>query len=580
MILVLLANGFEEIEALTTVDILRRAGLDVKTVGIDSVTEIGSHNISVVCDDSPEGIEASGLLNKVTMAIFPGGMPGSVNLDASTFTDKVIEAVINNGGRLAAICAAPLVLGRRGLLKGRKATCYPGFENELIGATVVDKSVVTDGSITTARGMGVALDFALELVSLLKDKETASRIASEICMKGKRSASGAKVENESPKLPVFDSEELNETAQRISDALCQLKIKASIVDAKQGARYTRYTIAPNNETNTKKLLANRDDIALLIEAQNIRMTCPTEDLTVFLELPRKKGDIVPLDGILQSDEFLNAKSPLSVCIGRDFDGAPVICDLAKLPHLLIGGATGMGKSLFIHSLIKSICTKSNPDQVRFILIDPKWVEFSMYRDLPHLLTPIIYDPKQAVGALCWAVEETDRRYTLMIERDARNIDAYNEAVGAENALPKIVIIIDELADLMLQVRKEAESYITRIVQKARAAGIHIIIATQRPSPNVITGIIKANIPSRISMRVMSHKDSITVLDTAGAERLLGSGDALFMQIGTSMPRRVQTPYLSNQDISDISYAKNDGVINIDTEAITEKINELAGRLFN
>lgn len=586
MIIVLLADGFEEIEALTPVDILRRAGLNVKTVGISGRAPTGAHGISVICDATPEEID----LSAVTMAIFPGGMPGATNLDASPFTNRVIDAVTKNGGRLAAICAAPLVFGRRGLLQGKRATCYPGFEKELWGATVENADVVTDGSITTARGMGVALAFAEELVKLCLGKEKADELSSTLCkstlslptmeFEAKEEPSADEEKAEAPDSPhrsdeqnnapdysdyVFpsldylapDSEEIGEPEEEIQknaniilETMSDFGISAEIVGYDKGNRVTRYEILPKKGTKVSGILNVNDDITLSLRVDGTRMEAPIPGRgTIGLEVPNKKPTVARLRNLLETKEFKGLSSTTAVAIGRDISGEAVLGDIAKMPHLLIGGATGMGKSVAINSLIVSLLYKARPDQVKLIMIDPKQVEFTYYKDLPHLLTPIITDPKEAAAALKWLVKEMDYRYRLLERLSVRNIDAYNQAIKEKTPyyapLPKIVVIIDELADLMLQVKEPTESNIVRIAQKARAAGIYLVLGTQRPSVNVITGVIKANIPSRLCCKVSSSVDSKVMLDTSGAERLLGKGDALYMPAGALKPMRIQIAYVSD-----------------------------------
>ena len=584
MIVVLLANGFEEIEALTPVDMLRRAGLDVKTVGISGKTATGSHGISVVCDALPEEID----LSKVTMAIFPGGMPGATNLDSSEFTDKIISAVINNGGHLAAICAAPLVFGRRGLLDGKKATCYPGFENELVGATYTDCAYVTDGNITTAKAMGAALDFAEELISICLNKEKAEEVSSSIYRSSPAPSSDDGIDDDfiaklnallsSPKeekkpdctaeigeipfvrpdysnysVPPIDllaqaeevdtneiESEIASRTEEINNLFASFNVSASVVSAKRGPRITRYDVMPTNGTKVNKILNLIDDIALCLGVSSIRAEAPVPgDAIVGIEVPNKSSKPIRLREIIDTEEFKNAESPTTVAIGADISGDPIIYDIAKMPHMLIGGAVGMGKSVFINSLITSLIYKASPDEVKMVLIDPKHVELTPFKNIPHLLMPILHDPRESVAALKWISGEMERRYALMQQQEVRNIQTYNEKVGKESALPRIVIIIDEFADLMLQVKSQIEPLVVRLAQKARAAGIYLVIATQRPSSDVITGIIKANIPTRIAFKVVSHIDSRTMIDCKGAEKLLGRGDALFAPLGYTTPRRVQ-----------------------------------------
>lgn len=595
MIIVLLADGFEEIEALTPVDMLRRAGLDVKTVGISGRAPTGAHGISVVCDATPDEID----LSKVTMAIFPGGMPGATNLDRSEYTDKVISAVTNNGGHLAAICAAPLIFGKRGLLIGKAATCYPGFENELKGANLTDCGCVTDGNITTAKAMGSALDFAEELIKICKSKEDADKVSGSIYRSEKATVKVKKEEKEevvftladflakmeaedeepavekldftapdytSYTLPPIDlltpdgatdeashEEEIKETADTIIAAMAKFGIYARIVNAERGPRVTRYELIPEKNTSIRKIVNFADDVALVLGVEAIRAEAPLPgNNTVFFEVPNANPSIVRLRGIIESEEFENTESLTTAAIGRDISGKRIIHPIERMPHLLVGGSTGMGKSVLINSMLISALYKARPDQLKLILIDPKQVEYIPFKNLPHLLMPVITDPKKAVGALKWAQEEMERRYSLLSNTSARNIDGYNKTVAESEALPRILIVIDEFADLMLQVKNPIEELVMRLAQKARAAGIHLIISTQRPSTSVITGVIKANIPSRIACRVPSYVDSKTLLDVSGAEKLLGRGDALFTAIGSTKPQRIQCAYVSDREVEAVT----------------------------
>ena len=546
MIAVMIADGFEEIEALTPVDLLRRAGLDVRTVAVGSKVAVGSHGIAIVCDMTADEVK----LDELTMVVFPGGMPGSLNLDASPYTDKFIEAVTKNGGKLAAICAAPLVLGRRGLLEGKRATCYPGFENELKGATVAGVSVVTDGNITTANGMEAALPFAQELVRVILAKPA------------------EKSENEDFVFPSIEllhkAEEIGEDAnaeiaecsQTLTRLFEQFGAPITIENVERGPRITRYEVVPAPGVRAQKILNLCDDIALNLATMGIRMQAPIPGkCAIGIEIPNKKPRTVFLRELLEAEEFKNEKSPTFACIGKDITDAPVFADIAKMPHMLIAGAAGMGKSVCIHSIITSILYKATPDEVKFILIDPKAVEFTVYAGLPHLLVPVVTDAKQAAGALTWAISEMNRRYELMAKHEVRNLDAYNNIAREKpeigDPLPKIIIVIDELADLMMQMKKPIEDLVMAIAQKARAAGIHLIIGTQRPSVDVISGVIKANVPSRISCRVTTSVDSRVILDMTGAEKLLHNGDMLFWPIGSTAPKRVQGAFVSFTESSDI-----------------------------
>lgn len=595
MIIVLLADGFEEIEALTPVDMLRRAGFDVKTVGISGRTPTGAHGISVLCDALPEEID----LSKVTMAIFPGGMPGAANLDKSEFTDKVISEVTKNGGHLAAICAAPLIFGRRGLLDGKHATCYPGFENELGGAKIMDTGCVTEGNITTAKAMGCAIDFAEELISICKGKEKAKEISSAIYRSIPTDVTkvmsldeffsreydhiddpdeDAAPEEVNEKIPFTtpdysdyttpptdflacdepcDTEsvekEIRETSEKIVKILADFGILVSVEAIDRGPRVTRYNVVPTKSTKVTKILALADDISICLGVANVRIAVPIPGCNgIGIEVPNKTPSLVRFRGLIEAEEFINSKFDLPVTIGVDTIGSPIFADIAKMPHLLIGGATGMGKSVCINSFIASILYKASPDKVKLLLIDPKQVEFTDFKDVPHLIMPIVYGAKESAAALLWVIKEMERRYDLLSGHNARNIETYNEKVDKASKLPRIVVIIDEFADLMLQVREPVETYITRIAQKSRAVGIHLIIGTQRPSVNVITGIIKANIPSRISFKVASQVDSKVLLDMGGAERLLGRGDGLYAPIGSPMPQRIQAAFISTGEVESLT----------------------------
>lgn len=360
--------------------------------------------------------------------------------------------------------------------------------------------------------------------------------------------------------------EIQENADKLIETLASFGVTASIKGVDRGPRITRYEVVPAKGVKVSSILNLQDDIALNLAAGSIRMEAPIPGKSaVGIEIPNKKSSIVRLRDLLETPDFESNKSKTFVCIGRDVAGQPVFGDLAKMPHLLIAGATGMGKSVCINALLISVLYKARPDEVKLIMIDPKQVEFTMYNGIPHLLVPVVSDPKQAAGALMWAVEEMERRYNLLNPLCVRNIEAYNEKVTADPSLgepmPKIIIVIDEFADLMLQVKDPVEQLVTRIAQKARAAGIHLVIGTQRPSVNVITGVIKANVPSRISCKVMSNVDSKTVLDSAGAEKLLDKGDALYAPAGSPKPHRLQCAFVADGEVENImNYLKqnNDG----------------------
>ena len=350
--------------------------------------------------------------------------------------------------------------------------------------------------------------------------------------------------------------ENDENAERLLDTLSSFNVTASIKGVDRGPRITRYEVVPAKGVKVSSIMNLQDDIALSLAADGIRMEAPIPGKSaVGVEIPNKHSTTVRLRELLESEEFKNEKSKTAICIGKDVAGQPVINDISKMPHLLIAGATGMGKSVCINSLLISILYKARPDEVKLIMIDPKQVEFTMYNGIPHLLIPVVSDAKQAAGALMWAVDEMEKRFTQLNSACVRNIDGYNEKVAEDPSIgepmSKIIIVIDEFADLMLQVKDPVESLVMRIAQKARAAGIHLIIGTQRPSTNVITGTIKANIPSRMSCKVASNVDSRTVLDSVGAEKLLNRGDMLFAYAGAIKPLRVQGAFVSDGEVQNI-----------------------------
>ena len=352
------------------------------------------------------------------------------------------------------------------------------------------------------------------------------------------------------------AEEIAENGEKLIDALAQFDVRASIKSVDRGPRITRYEIVPARGVRVSKVIGLFDDIALNLAAEGIRMEAPIPGKSAIgVEIPNKHPSTVFLRDLLESDEFVNESSKTFACFGKDVTGNPVFGDIAKMPHMLVAGATGMGKSVCINSILISILYKARPDEVKFIMIDPKTVEFTMYNGIPHLLVPVVTDAKQAAGALMWAIDEMNRRYELMAKHEVRKLDSYNDIVRENpslgEVLPKIIIVIDELNDLMQQVRRPVEGLITNITQKARAAGIHMIIGTQRPSVDVITGVIKANVPSRVSCKVTSFTDSKTILDQAGAEKLLDKGDMLFAPVGKPKPIRVQGAFVADSEVEKI-----------------------------
>ena len=357
--------------------------------------------------------------------------------------------------------------------------------------------------------------------------------------------------------------ELTESSQRLVDTLQSFGIEAQIINIVRGPSVTRFELTIERGVKFSRITALSDDIALSLGAVSVRIAPIPDKVAIGIEVPNKTTATVSIREVIGSRAFQSSGSRLSFAVGKDITGAAVIGDIAKMPHMLIAGTTGSGKSVCINSLLISLLYKSTPEEVRLIMVDPKMVELGNYNGIPHLLIPVVTDPKKASGALNWAVGEMERRYKLFAENQVRNLVGYNdvmrqkkaEAAEAEggtpeayNVLPQIVIVIDELADLMMVAAKEVETSICRIAQKARAAGMHLVVATQRPSADVITGIMKANIPSRVAFAVASQIESRIILDTTGAEKLIGKGDMLYAPLGEGKPQRVQGCFISNDEI--------------------------------
>ena len=345
-----------------------------------------------------------------------------------------------------------------------------------------------------------------------------------------------------------NSNEVAYNAMRLEDVLSSFGISAKVVNATQGPTVTRYEIEPAQGVKVSRIVNLTDDIALNLAAQHIRMEAPIPGKSAIgIEVPNTKTEAVHLRDVLDCSDFKDARGGIPVGLGKDIAGKPVITDLAKMPHLLVAGTTGSGKSVCVNTLISSILFSRKPEEVKLLLIDPKMVELSVYNGIPHLMAPVVTDMKKAAAVLRWAVREMEARYKAFAASGKRDIKSYNEA-HPKSAMPLIVLIIDELADLMMTAPDDIEESISRLAQMARAAGIHMVLATQRPSVNVITGSIKANVPSRISFAVGSQIDSRTILDMAGAEKLLGKGDMLFSPIGANKPIRVQGAFISDDEV--------------------------------
>ena len=382
-------------------------------------------------------------------------------------------------------------------------------------------------------------------------------------------------------------EVLKETAMRLQQTLNLFGVKVTITDISQGPAVTRYELLPEPGTKVSKILSLQDDIKLNLAATDVRIEAPIPGKSAIgIEVPNKENSPVALRDLLENKKFKEFPSNIAFAVGKDISGETIVADIAKMPHMLIAGSTGSGKSVCINTLIMSILYKAHPDDVKLILVDPKVVELSMYNGIPHLLIPVVTDPKKASGALNWAVSEMMDRYAKFADCNVKDIKGYNQKLetmrerGEENVpnnMPQIVFIVDELADLMMIAGHEVEEAICRLAQLARAAGIHLVIATQRPSVDVITGLIKANMPSRIAFAVSSGVDSRTILDMNGAEKLLGKGDMLFFPQGLSKPIRVQGAFVSEKEVADVvDFLKNQAIGNVYSEEIEEKMKSLVG----
>ena len=368
---------------------------------------------------------------------------------------------------------------------------------------------------------------------------------------------------------------LTDTATKLQKTLYSFGVSAKVENVSVGPAITRYELKPAEGVRVSKIANLADDIALNLAAETIRIEAPIPGKqAVGIEVPNKEKQAVHLREVLESEEFENSESKLTIALGKDVAGNTQLADIAKMPHVLIAGSTGSGKSVCINTIITSIIYKAKPSEVKLVMVDPKVVELSVYNGIPHLLIPVVTDPKKAAGALAWAVQEMDNRYNLFAKKGVRDLKGYNKAVKKDEGvgmLPQIVIIVDELADLMMVAAKDVEESICRLAQKARAAGMHLVIATQRPSVDVITGLIKANVPSRIAFAVSSQVDSRTILDSVGAEKLLGKGDMLYFPAGAPKPARVQGAFVSDEEVEKIvDFIKQNGTATY-SEDILESI---------
>lgn len=370
-----------------------------------------------------------------------------------------------------------------------------------------------------------------------------------------------------------DTTEMYDSKRKLEATLESFGVRAKVLDVVRGPAVTRYEVQPATGVKVSRIVSLTDDIALALAAKDVRMEAPIPGKSAIgIEVPNGEISVVTMREVMETPVFMNAASKLSIAFGRDISGQTIVGNLAKMPHLLVAGATGSGKSVCINGIIASILYKAKPDEVKFLMIDPKMVELNVYNGIPHLLAPVVTNPKRASLALKKIVVEMEKRYELFSKTGTRNIEGYNQQVKHDHTLvlPYIVVIVDELADLMMVASNEVEDSIARLAQMARAAGIHLIIATQRPSVDVITGVIKANIPSRIAFGVSSQVDSRTILDSAGAEKLLGRGDMLFLPMGMNKPIRVQGAFLSDEEVENIvSYVSSQGEVQYNDDLVPE-----------
>ena len=428
------------------------------------------------------------------------------------------------------------------------------------------------GEIKLNAGVPI-IDTAKEKKSLLKKVEKPEKVNEEQALVATRDPNW-----EAPSLDLLEKNEsgadagdTRQNAQIIHDTLAEFNIEAAMGDINVGPKVTQYTLRPPSGVKLTRITALETNIALNLAAQSLRIEAPIPgQRAVGIEVPNRKAAEVRLRSTLSSKQWAAARDPLSFGIGKDISGQVVVGELGKMPHLLIAGQTGSGKSVMINTLLCSLLYRNSPSDMKLILVDPKQVEMAPYADIPHLLTPVINEPEKTISALKWAVNEMERRYKLMAEEKIRNIKEYNKrlqsrakkiAIADENgnvqehedgSMPYIVIVVDEMSDLMMMAKKDVETLIVRLAQKSRAVGIHLVLATQRPSVNVITGLIKANVPARIAFTVASQVDSITILDQSGAEKLLGQGDMLFYVTSMSKPKRIQGAWVTDDEVNKIT----------------------------
>ena len=465
------------------------------------------------------------------------------------------------------------------------AAAKPGFEEPLPEILNPDMGSVSAAKpaakkVSAERTTAVKVTKKQEKVTAKEAEESAQEVAQEIA----QAESADKPQYCYPPINLLKSSgrdgvdgtaEMRENAARLNETLASFKIEARIINVTRGPSVTRYEVELEKGVKLNKLTTAADDIALSLGATGVRIAAiPGKISVVGIEVPNRAVSTVSLRDVIDSQEFRTAKSKSSFAVGKDIGGTCIVGNIARLPHMLIAGTTGSGKSVCMNSIIISLLYKASPDDVKLIMVDPKMVELGIYNGIPHLLIPVVTDPKKAAGSLQWAVTEMMRRYKAMSDAGVRDLESYNGIIESQEVegtkLPQIVVIIDELADLMLVAAKEVEESICRIAQMGRAAGIHLIIATQRPSADVITGLMKANIPSRIAFAVASAMESRIILDTQGAEKLVGKGDMLYAPIGNGKPKRVQGCFVSDPEVEAVaSYVKANFVTNYDQQVMEE-----------
>ena len=539
MIYVLLADGFEEIEALTPVDMLRRAGYRVKTVGIGSDVVTGAHGIPVKADLTEEDATPDG----VRMVILPGGMPGTKNLAASDFVETMLEEVSAHGGDLAAICAAPTVLAKYGYLKGKRATCFPGFENELSGAVYTELPVVTDGKIITAKDMTEALAFSLSLLATLnaEDNEEKASAAS-----GHRKA----IDFE----PTGNSWDDNALA-RLSDALTKRRLEAKLVGIDHGRRYTRIFIAPIKKEDIRVLIAKAQGVAEEL-GECARVIPPSlTQLTVGFELPRDGVATILLAPFLPA---LEEMSKTSFVFGEDMRGDPVYSDLAVLPHLLVKGAACSGKSTFVYDILTSILYNSSPKDVKFLLFTPQKSTYAAFAEAPHMLFPELHDTKEFLGVLGYLWEEIDRRRNAFSAIGLKNLQSYNNKVDdipiPEYHLPRILFVADELPAMTATEAKAARELLHSILLLGRPVGVHMVLASRASLDEPLLDGIEGDFPSNLVFQ--SHVSAGSFLpsifeSSPAIDDSDMPGDAFFSPSALSSATRVQIALPTAETIDNI-----------------------------